>query len=120
MGKDNNSKEVLGEFCNKENVLQLSKNRSIKGISKDKELIDDQSSLVSLDSYVDSITNKGEVFHYDYEFDEGPKFSNLDNVKNIRKKKKRKNYQWNRKKIRFKVKVKDPSPPKFTVEDMHF
>ena len=117
MGEDNNSKKVLGEFCTEKDASQLSKNRSIKGISKDKELIDDQSSLVSLDSYVDSITNKGEVFHYDYEFDEGPKFSNLDNVKNIRKKKKRKNYWWSKKKIHSKVKVKDPDPPKFTIED---
>ena len=61
--------------------------------------------------------DKGEVFHYDSEFDEEPEFSNLDNVKTIRKKKKRKNYWWSRKKFRSKVKVKNPSPPKFIVED---
>ena len=38
-------------------------------------------------------------------------------TKNFLKKKKRKNYKWNKKKIRPKVKVQDPSPPNLTVED---
>ena len=116
---DHNSREVLGEFCTEEDAPQLSKNRSIEGISKDKELIEDQSSLVSLDSYVDSIVDKGEDLYYDPECDEGPEFLDVVNMKNIRKKKKCKNYRWSRKKIHSKVKVKDPSPPKFTVEDTY-
>ena len=84
---DHNSKEVFVKFA-----PQLSENRSIGAISIDKELIDDQSSIVSLDSHVNSVTDKGDGFHYDYDFDEGPEFTELNKVKNLRKKQKRKNY----------------------------
>ena len=55
----------------------------------------------------------------DYVFgsDEELEKSNLYKTKEVRKKKKHKNYKWSRKKIHSIVKARVPSPSKLTVED---
>ena len=49
--------------------------------------------------------------------DEELENSNLYKTKEVRKKKKRKNYKWSRKKIHSMVKARVPSPSKLTVDN---
>ena len=106
-GVDHNGKEFSSGFS------QPNEHRSTEVDSREMRLMDDRSSFTFVDSKPkDDMDNDYECI---VESDVELECAYLKKTKNLRKKKKRKNYKWRRKKIHSKVRV--PSSPKFTVED---
>ena len=106
-GVDHNGEKFLGRFS------QLNDHKSAEIDSREMRLMDDRSSFTFVDSKPkDDMDNDYECI---VESDVELECAYLKKTKNLRKKKKRKNYKWSRKKTHFKVNV--PSFPKFTVED---
>ena len=78
-------------------------------------LMDDRSSFTSVDSKVED--DMGNDYECIAESDVELECAYLNKTKNLKKKKKCKNYKWIRKKTHSKVNVL--SSPKFTVEDTY-
>ena len=114
-GGEYNSNEVSGKLDD-HGAPQLIDNTDLEVDSKENELIvDDQSPNITANSVAEHIV--ADDNDLEYESEDELVCANLIKTKNFLKKKKRKNYKWSKKKIRPKVKVQDPSPPKLTVED---
>ena len=113
-GVDYNINEVLGEFGDYEDSHQ-NDNTGLEVVFKENELIDDRSPTTSVNSIAEHIVDNDNDF--DDNMEDELVCANSVKIKNLKKKKKRKNYKWSRKKIRSTIKLQFPSSPKFSIED---